>query len=307
MSNSNLSWSQKFKLKYGKDKSPVLGILFTMPAIILMSVLLFIPMGYQLRLSLYDTSLINPEPIFLGMEGYVEMMQSPTTATVFSNAAVWTISVVLLQFLVGFWAALTLNNKFFGRTLLRGFVIIPWIMPGVVAAMVWRLFYDARLGFLNTVLRNIGLLDGSIDWLGMPDLAMGSAIMVAVWKGFGFSALMLMAGLQGVSKELYEASSVDGANAFQRFFSITLPSMKNIIATTLLLTSMWTFNYFEIIFVLTGGGPLHATQIPPTHIYELAFRNFNLGDSARFAVISFFLVGTIAMLYVRNVRKRGEI
>lgn len=297
----------RLKLKYGKEKSPVLGILFTLPAIIMMSVLLFIPMGYQFYLAMFDTSLINPEPVFIFFEGYIEMLRSQTTRTVFSNAASWTISVVILQFLVGFWAALTLNNQFWGRTLLRGFVIIPWIIPGTVAAMIWRLMYDARLGFVNTLLRSLGLLDGSVDWLGTPSLAMGAAVMVGVWKGFGFSALMYMAGLQGIPKEYYEASAVDGANVIQRLFHITLPGMKNIIGITLLLTSIWTFNYFEIIFILTGGGPLHATQIPPTHIYELAFVNFNLGDSARFAILSSIIVSVLALTYIRRIMKRSEI
>ena len=304
--SKQLTWHEKFRLKYGKDKSPGLGLLFTLPAIVMMSVLLFVPMGYQLYLSLFDTSLRNPQPVFIFLDGYKKMFRDPVTLKVFSNAVVWTVTVVILQFLVGFWAALTLHSKFIGRTILRGFVIIPWIIPGTVAAMIWRLVYDAQLGFLNTILSNMGLSQGHVDWLGTPRLAMGATILVAVWKGFGFSAMMYMAGLQGIPQELYEAASVDGANKIQQFFNITVPSMTHIIGTTLIMTAIWTFNYFEIIYVLTRGGPLNATQIPPTYIYELMFRNFNLGASSRFAVISLIMVGAVAILYVRNIKKRGN-
>ena len=304
--SKRLTWREKFRLKYGKDKSPGLGLLFTLPVIVMMTVLLFVPMGYQLYLALFDTSLKNPKPVFIFLDGYIKMFKDPVTLKVFYNAAVWTVTVVILQFLVGFWAALTLSGKFFGRTILRGFVIIPWVIPGTVAAMIWRLVYDAQLGFLNTILRNLGLMQGYVDWLGTPRLAMGAAILVAVWKGFGFSALMYMAGLQGIPMELYEAASVDGTNKIQQFFYITLPSMKNIIGTTLIMTSIWTFNYFEIIYVLTKGGPLNATQIPPTYIYELMFRNFNLGASSRLAVISLIMMGAVSVFYIRNIKKRGN-
>ena len=300
------TWHEKYRLKYGKDKSPGLGLLFTLPATILMSVLLFVPMGYQLYLSFFDTSLKNPQPVFIFLDGYIKMFKTPVTRKVFSNAVVWTATVVILQFLVGFWAALTLNGKFVGRTILRGFVIIPWVIPGTVAAMVWRLVYDAQFGFLNVALRNLGLMQGHVDWLGTPKLAMSAAILVGVWKGFGFSALMYMAGLQGIPDELYNAAEIDGANRIQQFFYITLPSMKTLIGITLILTTIWTFNYFEIIYVLTKGGPLNATQIPPTYIYELVFRNFNLGASACFAVISMIAMGTVAMLYIRNIKKQGN-
>ncbi len=299
-------WREKYRLKYGKDKSPVMGLLFTLPSVVMMAVLIFIPMGYQLYLSLFDTSLKNPEPVFIFLDGYVKMFKDPVTAKVLTNAVVWTIGVVALQSLVGLWAALTLNQKFIGRTILRGFVILPWVIPGTVAAMIWRLVFDAQLGFLNTGLRAIGLLNEAVDWLGSPQLAMGAAIMVAVWKGFGFSALMYMAGLQGIPKELYEAAAMDGTSKIQRFRYITLPSMKNIITTTLILTTIWTFNYFEIIYVLTKGGPLNTTMIPPVHIYDLVFKNFNLGASACFAIISFIMVGAVTMLYIRNTKKRGN-
>lgn len=284
--------------------SPLLGIIFTMPTIILMIILLFGPMVYQAVMSLYDFNLAGANKVFIGLKGYIELFEEPVTIKIMWNAFVWTLFVTCLQFLVGLWAALTVNRKFFAHSLFKALIVIPWIIPGTVAAMIWKLFYNAQLGFLNTLLNKIGVLHEYVDWIGDPELAMGAAILVAVWKGFGFSALMYMAGLQGIPQELYEAGAVDGVNVFQKFFYITMPCMSHIIKTTLLLTGIWTFNYFEIIYVLTGGGPLNRTHIPVTYIYEMAFKNANMGDSSRLAVISSILVGIVAIVYLRKTNKK---
>ena len=290
------------KRRSGYD-SPLLGILFTAPTILLMMILLFGPMGYQAVMSLFDYNLAGSGQEFLGLSGYIELLKDASTLQIFKNSAVWTMCVTGLQFLVGLWAAVTVNRKFFAQSIFKALIIVPWIIPGTVAAMIWRLFYNAQLGFLNTVLQRIGILERYVDWLGEPQLAMGAAILVAVWKGFGFSALMYMAGLQSIPQELYEAADVDGANVVQKFFYITMPCMSNIIKTTLLLTGIWTFNYFEIIYVLTGGGPLNKTHIPVTYIYEMAFKNADMGDSSRLAVISMILVGIVAVIYLKKTNK----
>ena len=290
------------KKRKGYD-SPLLGIMFTAPTIILMMILLFGPMVYQAVMSFFDYNLAGSGQTFIGVEGYIELLTEPETVQIFKNAVVWTLFVTCLQFLVGLWAALTVNRKFFAQSFFKALIIVPWIIPGTVAAMIWRLFYNAQLGFLNTVLQRLGCMERYVDWLGEPKLAMGAAILVAVWKGFGFSALMYMAGLQSIPQELYEAGAVDGVNVFQKFFYITLPCMSNIIKTTLLLTGIWTFNYFEIIYVLTGGGPLNKTHIPVTYIYEMAFKNANMGDSSRLAVISMILVGIVAVIYLKKTNR----
>jgi multiple sugar transport system permease protein len=220
------------------------------------------------------------------------------------NSFSWTFFVAFFQFIVGLASALILNRSFRGRVFARSIIILPWVIPGVVAAMVWRLFYDAQLGFLNTALTRIGLIKGFIDWLGQPKLAMFAVIVAAVWKGFGFSMLMYLAALQTVSQDQYEASTIDGANNIQQFIYVTIPGISGVIRTTLLLTCIWTFNYFEIIYVMTAGGPIRSTHIAPTYIYELAFRYFNLGEASRFAVISFVLVSVVSLIYIREIQKR---
>ena len=181
------------------------------------------------------------------------------------------------------------------------------MIPGVVAGMVWRLMYDAQFGFLNTLLARLGITAVHIDWLGLPGLAMFSVVLTAIWKGFGFSMLMYLAALQTVPPSLYESAQIDGADGVQRFAYITIPHIASVIRTTVLLTAIWTFNYFEIIWVMTGGGPIRSTHIAPTYIYELAFMNFNFGNASRFAVLSFLLVSVLSIQYIRMIFRREKI
>ena len=223
------------------------------------------------------------------------------------NSFVWTILVAFFQFVVGLGTALILNRQFRLRWLGRSIIIIPWVIPGVVAGMVWRLLYDAQFGFLNTLLARLGITAVHIDWLGLPGLAMFSVVLTAIWKGFGFSMLMYLAALQTVPPSLYESAQMDGADAVQQFTYISIPHIASIIRTTLLLTAIWTFNYFEIIWVMTGGGPIRSTHIAPTYIYELAFMNFNFGNASRFAVLSFVLVSAASIQYIRMIFKRETL
>lgn len=285
----------------------LMGYAFTGPAIVLMLLLIFVPIAYTLYLSLWDTSLTNPNPVFLGLKGFVAIFQSADALNVIRNSFVWTVLVASLQFAVGLGTALILNRQFRLRWMGRAIIIIPWVIPGVVAGMVWRLLYDAQFGFLNTLLARLGITAVHIDWLGLPGLAMLSVVLTAIWKGFGFSMLMYLAALQTVPPSLYESAQIDGADAGQRFAYITIPHIASVIRTTVLLTAIWTFNYFEIIWVMTGGGPIRTTHIAPTYIYELAFMNFNFGNASRFAVLSFLLVSVASIQYIRMIFKREAI
>ena len=200
------------------------GYGFTSPAIVLMLLLIFVPIGYTLYLSLFDTRLSNPNPVFLGLRGFAAIFQSHDALMAIRNSFIWTILVAFFQFVVGLGTALILNRQFRLRWLGRSVIIIPWVIPGVVAGMVWRLVYDAQFGFLNTLLARLGITAVHIDWLGLPGLAMFSVVLTAIWKGFGFSMLMYLAALQTVPPSLYESAQIDGADAAQQFAYITVPA-----------------------------------------------------------------------------------
>ncbi|MEN3186760.1 MAG: sugar ABC transporter permease [Atribacterota bacterium] len=282
----------------------VSGYGFILPSVVLLFVLVFYPLFLTFRYSLYDMSLTTTR--YLGWAGYQRFFANRMLPLVFRNSLVWTVIVVVFQFLLGFSSALLLNRSFPGRSLVRGLVILPWVMPGVIAGMVWRLIYDPQLGLLNHYLRVLGIIAQPFTWLSHPRTALYAVIFAAIWKGFPFSTLMYLAGLQIVPQELYEAADIDGAGAWMKFRNVTLPSMRSIITTTLLLTFIWTFNYFELVYVMTGGGPGERSHIFPTYVYDLAFKRFRFGLASQFAVLDFLFLLIFSLLYIRTSFRRGE-
>ncbi|NLJ49253.1 MAG: sugar ABC transporter permease [Candidatus Atribacteria bacterium] len=286
-------------------KEWLIGYSFTLPSIILLIILVIYPLFLTLIYSLSYMSLASSR--YLGWTAYNnKLFGNKMLPLVFKNSIIWTILVVLFQLLLGFGSAIVLNKPFWGRSLVRGITILPWVMPGVVAGMVWRLIYDPQLGLLNHYLKSLGLIDRSLTWLSIPGSAIYAVIFSAIWKGFPFSMLMYLAGLQGVPSELYEAANIDGAGKWKQFRYVTLPSMQPIITITFLLTFIWTFNYFELIYVMTGGGPAESTHIFPTYVYDLAFKRFRFGDASRFAIFDFLFLLIFSLFYVSlSQRQKG--
>jgi len=279
------------------------GYMLIGPAVLLLLLFLFIPLIHTFQLSLQDTDLARGEPKWIGLAGYTAAWKDGEMLRVGRQSLIWTVLVAGFQVLIGLAGAVLLNRKFPLRWLARVLILMPWVLPGVVAALMWKLFYDAQFGFLNSLIARIGFGDTYIDWLGTPGLAMFAVILAAIWKGFPFSMLMLLAALQSVPQEQYEAAKIDGASGWQNFRHITLPAISGVLKTVILLVSIWTFNYFEMIYVLTGGGPIRSTHIAPTYIYELSFRNFNFGEASRVAVISFLFVLAVSLLLIRQMNK----
>lgn len=274
------------------------GYSFSLPSIVLLFLLVIYPLLGTFQLSLYDVSLTSSR--YIGWSDALhKLYTNKMLPLVFKNSIVWTLLVIFFQFLLGLASALLLNQNFPGRTLLRGIAILPWVMPGVIAGMVWRLIYDPQLGLLNHYLRTLGFISQPLTWLSDPKRALYAVIFAAIWKGFPFSMLMYLAGLQTVPPDLLEASEIDGASSYQKFWHITLPVMRPIIVTTLLLTFIWTFNYFELIYVMTGGGPGERTHIFPTYVYDLAFKRFRFGDASRFAIVDFLFLLVFSLIYVK--------
>jgi len=282
-----------------------LAWLFVLPALISTAVLMYYPMLGTVWESFYSTSFINPKPRFVGLEAYAKIIGDPGFGEVVWNSLVWTVFVVLLQNVTGFLAALLLDQRLPGRGLMRSLILLPWVLPGVVAAILWRFMYDPQLGLINSILVSFGLTDHGIAWLAEPAIAMPAAIVAAVWKGFPFSAIVYLAALQGVDQEQIEAATIDGAGPIRRLFHVVLPGMRDVIVINLILTTILTFNYFDMIWVLTRGGPQNATHIFPTKIYELGFGQFRFGEAAVYGVFSILVLALLVALYFA-VEARGR-
>lgn len=291
----------KTKAHSWRHNGRLLALLFIAPAVLLVTALMYVPMVQAFSESLYTTSFLSPKPEFIGLEHYREMFRNPTFWQVLKNSLVWTLSVVIFQNLIGMGAALLLNQNLPARALTRSLILLPWVLPGVVSAVLWRFMYDPQLGLVNSLLVSSGLRDGATAWLAQPKTAMFAVILAAIWKGFPFSAVIYLAALQGVDKEQLEAAHLDGANTLQRFWYVTLPSMTAIVRLNFLLTTIFTFNYFDLIWVTTKGGPLGKTQIFPTQIFELGFGQFRFGEAAAYGIVSVLILAVIAVMYLREL------
>ena len=278
--------------------------LFVTPALLIIAVLMYYPMVGTVIESFYSASFINPTPSFVGLGVYRAVFSEGAFGQIVWNSVVWTLSVVLLQNLIGFAVALLLNQHLPGQALMRSLVLLPWVLPGVVAAILWRFMYDPQLGLINSFL--IALGGHGMPWLASASTALPAAIMAAVWKGFPFSTVVYLAALQNVDAEQIEAATIDGAGSIRRLFDVVVPAVREVIAVNLVLTTILTFNYFDMIWVLTRGGPQNATHIFPTKIYELGFGQFRFGEAATYGVMSILLLGILIPAYfaVQSSRRR---
>ncbi|ORC35971.1 hypothetical protein B4O97_07840 [Marispirochaeta aestuarii] len=280
---------------------------FVLPGIIILLVLLVYPLIQVMVLSFFQGNLLERE--FIGLSNYIQLFSDPVFWKALLQTSYFTINSVIFHFLIGLSLALILNQHINSniRSLFRGFLIIPWLLAPTVAAMIWILIYNP-FGMLNGLLTSFNLLSGrgqSINWIGNPNLSLLSVTVVNIWRGYPFTMVMLLAALQGIPDELYEAARIDGASPIKSFFYITIPALKGTMFTVGLLDIIWTFRHFDIIFAMTGGGPMNSSEVMTTHIYNLAFRSLKWGYAAAEAVIMFLVMLIFSTFYIRNLKK-GE-
>jgi multiple sugar transport system permease protein len=290
-----------------RRRETTLRILCIVPPFALLAALVLYPLLTAVYLSFTKSSFINPTAEWVGLSNYRAIIGSPTFVRVLVNSLIWTVAVVAAQFVLGLASAILLSQKFRGRLVLRSVVILPWIMPGVIAGVLWKLLYDPYLGPINAIGNGVGLVHGNPAWLGQASTALMAVIIASIWKGFPLSTIMYMAAYQGVPEDLREAARVDGAKPWQTFVNVTLPAMAPTIRTTVLLTTVWTFNYFDLIYVMTSGGPGDSTEIFPTFIYREAFQNVLYGVAGAYGVISVLLLSIFTVVYLRQINKSGGL
>ncbi|MEM8849165.1 MAG: sugar ABC transporter permease [Pseudomonadota bacterium] len=271
---------------------------FLAPSLMLLGVFLYWPMVGTVIESFYETSFLNPQPQFAGFGVYQKVFGDRHFDDVLWNSVIWTLGVVALQNVLGFFVAVLLNQRLPMRGLTRALVLMPFVLPGVVTAILWRFMYDPQLGLINSLMIRLGVVDDNAAWLANPDTAMAAVIFVAVWKGFPFSMLIYLAALQNVDKSQLEAATLDGAGPWRRLIDVTLPAIRDVVLVNIVLTLILTFNYFDIVWVMTRGGPQHATHIFPTQIYETGFGQFNFGEASTYGVVSILVLMVLVLLYV---------
>ena len=248
--------------------------------------------------------LIQTDVTWVGLDNFISIFQHPQLLNAFTNDFVFTIASISLQTVLGIMVALLLQQQFSGRNVLRGLVLFSYVFPVAVAAIIWRFMLSDSVGIIHHFIDTWELPIPN-TWFSSPKTAMPSVIMVTVWKYFPFMVITFLARLQTIDVTLYEAAKVDGANAFQRFWHITLPMLMPVIVIVLLLRTIWTFNNWEIVALLTQGGPVYSTITPPILVYNTLFKEFSLGRAAAISVLmtGFLLV---AMFFYLRIYYRSE-
>ena len=277
------------------------GYFMMLPA---MSVLFFFfayPLSFEVWTSLTDKTLGN-DAKFIGLDNYASLLTDPDFTTAARNSVVYVTFVQAGKFILGLGIAILLHQKLVARGFWRAVVLVPYAMPGFVAFMVWKLIYNPDVGALNIFLMQIGLIDSPIAFLGERTWAMPSVIFATIWRGFPFWAIMFLAALQAVPKELYEAAAVDGANAWHRFKNISLPGIRPVILIVFMLSTINTINSFEAIWLTTAGGPSDATVILPVFAYR-GLAAFQIGESAA-AALSMVPVAIVIAIFLLNKLKK---
>jgi len=279
------------------------GYLYLVPVAIALGGTVLFPILKAMHMSLYHHVLIRPQEYgYVGLANYVRLLHDEVFWLSLWNSLVWVFGSVSFQFLGGFAAALLLHQSFRGRGLVRTITLLPWIIPGVVVALIWEFIYQPNYGLLNDLLSRAGWMTERVAWLSSPALAMPAVIVTNIWRGVPFFAIMMLAGLQAIPTELYEAARVDGAPVIQRFRYITLPMLRPIIVVATATRIVWTFNYADLIFVMTSGGPANATQITSTYTLLQAYSNLDFGYAATLSVALLLIMLGFTVFYLRITR-----
>lgn len=285
----------------------LLPYLLLAPAVVVTVVIVFMPMVQAVFTSFYDLILFRPNASkFVGFGNYVKLFNDPVFWTALWNTIIWIGLTVPLQMGLGLVAALLLNREFPWRGLARALIIIPWTLPSVVIALMWRWIYDPNTGVLNDILIYLSIVKSAVPWLADPNVAIYAIIATLTWQGFPFFAVMILAGLQGIPRSQYEAASIDGASTWRQFVHITLPGIAPVLATAGLLRVIWVANSMDVIFVMTGGGPGYATHTLPLYAFVKARQNLDFGYGTSIAVTFTILLGAFVALYLARTMREVE-
>lgn len=279
---------------------------FLLPALLVTALVILFPVLQTAWYSLHEYVLYDPDNFrFVGLRNFATALSDEVFWIALLNSAIWVSGIVFLQLLLGLGAALLLNQSFWWRGMARALVIIPWALPSVIIGLMWTWIYDFNLGVFNDILLRLGLISAPHPWLAQPSTALACIMLALVWQGFPFFTVTILAGLQTVPGELYEAAEIDGASPWRQFLHVTLPSIAGIVTTAVLLRIIWVANSLDVILVMTGGGPGYATHTLPLYAFLRAYTGMEFGYAASLSLMLTAILLGIVWLYVR--RQAGEM
>jgi len=273
------------------------GLIFVLPALLVLTMLIAYPLAYTGVLSVTDQ-----QGAFVGTSNFATVLAARATPQAFWNTVYFVGVSIIFQVLLGTAAAILLNQNFAGRAIVRSITIIPWVVPGIVAATTWAWMFHTEFGIINYMMTAPGLIEAPVGWLTNRDTVMPVLIAINVWKMFPFVTVMVLAGLQSIPNDLYEAARIDGANIWEEIWHIMLPQVRSVITAVTLLLVIWGLNSITIIYAITRGGPANRTLITPIQIFRLAFDAVQFNQAAALSVLFFAVASVIVFIYVKLVQ-----
>ena len=280
-----------------------LALVLLLPTLVLLSLFIAYPFVKGVELSVTDTKVGVPGS-FVGLHNFAVLANDSIFRTAVWNTFVYTVVTTVFKLALGLWLALLLNRNFKGKAITRAFILLPFIIPTVLSTFAWKWMFDPTFSVINWSLYRLGLIHGRINWLGEPGLALTSVIIVNIWRGVPFFAISLLAGLQTINPELQEAAAIDGARPWQRFWHVTWPLLLPVTMVVVLFSVIQTFSDFQLVYVLTGGGPANSTQLFATYAYQIGVGTGLLSQGAAISLAMFpvlLLVVIVQLLYIRRV------
>lgn len=277
-----------------------LGIFLIAPTIVVFSAVIVYPLLAAIYLSLFSIYTPTLQGEFVGVDNYVKLLSGKLFWQSLGVTLTWTVGTLTLQVIFGVAMALLLNRNFWFRSLARSLVLFPYFLSTVVAVLVWRWLFNDLYGALNHILMRTGIIDMPLDWLGSMPNAMIGVILVGAWKYFPFVVIAVLARLQTIPEHLYEAAKIDGAGPIARFTDVTLPQLRSVLTVIILLRAIWDFKEFDLIYLLTGGGPVTSTQTLALLVYKEAFSLNQMGQAAAYAVAMMLVMLIFMVVYIRR-------
>ena len=271
------------------------------PMLLVMFLLTAWPLFRTIWLSFTDAALIGSGgegPAWIGLENYIYALTDPDFQAAIGRTLYFTVVSVLIEGAIGVLVALLLNQRFYGRNILRVLVILPWALPTIVNAMMWRLNFNPDYGSINALLTQLGLLDHYRSWLGTPESALNAVMLADIWKNYPLVTLLVLAAMQSIPEDLYEAARLDGAPAWRRFRAITLPAIAGPLSVALVLRTIDAFKIFDIIYVMTRGGPVDSTKTLSFFVYQESFSYLRAGSGAAYAILMTLMCSVLIALYM---------
>lgn len=289
-----------------KRKKQITPYIYLLPTMLLMLILLIIPIIMVIRYSFYDNVIINKNPVFVGLENFQKILSDPAFYVAVKNTLFFVLASVVIHLILGMFFAMLLNTRYLGnktKGIFRVIYALPWMFTASVIAILWKMMLNPN-GVVNYLLQLFNLTSQNIEWLGSRQFALIAVTFINIWAGYPFYMISILAGLQGISTDLYEASALDGANSVQTFLRITIPQLKPILISLIMLDFVWTIQQFALIWMTTGGGPINATETISTYIYKQGFSKYQYSMASASAVILLVVCTIIAIFYVRHQKAR---